>query len=113
MRTITTRDLIKQMPDTAVSMPDPAVNTEDHEASKSMPASLSFENFLENPQENLERENLRSKIATYTFLKFMVSQQSVGSDKHNKILKDMRLFLDSKPSKQPLAFTYTLHGTSK
>ena len=78
------------MPDTAVSMPDPTINTEDHEAGKSLPASLTFECFLESSSEELEREMIKSKMATYTFLKLVVSQQSVGNDKHDKILKNMR-----------------------
>ena len=52
---------MKQMPDITVSMPDPAVDTEDHEVGRSFPVLLTFEG---NSQEKLERDILKSKMAT-------------------------------------------------
>ena len=49
---------MKQMPDITVSMPDPAVDTKDHEVGRS------FSTFEGNSQEKLERDILKSKMAT-------------------------------------------------
>ena len=99
MRTITKRDLTKQTPNITA-------NNNDNEIIPSLPlpSTLTLENFLENPEEKLEREALRLKMLLYTFQKFSISQQSIN--KHETILKDIRYSLNDKPCQHPKMSTY-------
>ena len=66
MRTITTRDLTKQMADRAVSMPDPAVNTKDNNLRQLCKDFVKFTKELRKGESKMKDGNI--------YLKFMVSQ---------------------------------------